>query len=66
MFLRKILSSVRKQKLRHLFLFALRCLALILIALAFARPFFESSRASAASSLGPREVVFLSTIYSMG
>ncbi len=68
MFLRKIpYRSVRRQKLRHLFLFALRCLALLLIALAFARPFFESSSASAASTLGPREVVFLvDHSYSMG
>jgi Aerotolerance regulator N-terminal/von Willebrand factor type A domain len=68
MFLRKIpYRSVRRQRLRHLFLFALRCLALILLALAFARPFFESSRASAASALGPREVVFVvDHSYSMG
>jgi hypothetical protein len=68
MFLRKIpYRSVRRQKLRHLFLFALRSLALLLIALAFARPFFESFSASAASSLGPREVVFLiDHSYSMG
>jgi hypothetical protein len=68
MFLRKIpYRSVRRQRLRHLFLFALRCLALLLVALAFARPFFESSRASAASALGPREVVFLiDNSYSMG
>ncbi len=68
MFLRKIpYRSVRRQKLRHLFLFALRCLALVLIALAFARPFFESSSLSAASALGPREVVFLvDHSYSMG
>jgi hypothetical protein len=68
MFLRKIpYRSVRRQKLRHLFLFALRCLALLLIAFAFARPFFESGRASAASALGPREVVFLiDHSYSMG
>jgi hypothetical protein len=68
MFLRKIpYRSVRKQRLRHLFLFALRCLALLLVALAFARPFFESSRASAASALGPREVVLLiDHSYSMG
>ncbi|HJS72700.1 MAG TPA: BatA and WFA domain-containing protein [Vicinamibacteria bacterium] len=68
MFLRKIpYRSVRKQKLRHLFLFALRCLALLLIAFAFARPFFESSSASAASALGPREVVLLvDNSYSMG
>ncbi len=68
MFLRKIpYRSVRRQRLRHLFLFALRSLALVLIALAFARPFLESYRASAASALGPREVVFLvDHSYSMG
>lgn len=68
MFVRKIpYRSVRRQKLRHLFLFALRCLALILIALAFARPFFESPQTAAAAALGPREVVFLlDNSYSMG
>lgn len=68
MFLRRIpYRSVRRQKLRHLFLFALRCLAILLIALAFARPFFETPRTAAASPLGPREVVFLiDNSYSMG
>jgi hypothetical protein len=68
MFLRKIpYRSVRRQKLRHLLLFALRCLALLLIAFAFARPFFESSSASASSAVGPREVVLLvDNSYSMG
>jgi hypothetical protein len=68
MFLRRIpYRSVRRQKLRHLFLFALRCLAILLIAVAFARPFFEQPSAAAASPLGPREVVFLiDNSYSMG
>jgi hypothetical protein len=68
MFLRRIpYRSVRRQKLRHLFLFALRCLAILLIALAFARPFFETPSTAAASPLGPREVVFLiDNSYSMG
>jgi hypothetical protein len=68
MFLRRIpFRSVRRQKLRHLFLFALRCLAIVLIALAFARPFFEQPSAAASSPLGPREVVFLiDNSYSMG
>ena len=58
MFLRKIpYRSVRRQKLRHLFLFALRSLALVLIAFAFARPFFESPRASAASSTSTKASV---------
>jgi hypothetical protein len=68
MFLRRIpYRSVRRQRLRHLFLFALRCLALALIALAFARPFLESESTAAASPLGPREVVFVvDNSYSMG
>jgi Aerotolerance regulator N-terminal/von Willebrand factor type A domain len=68
MFLRKIpYRSVRRQRLRHLFLFALRCLALLLVALAFARPFFQAPPSAAASALGPREVVFLvDNSYSMG
>jgi hypothetical protein len=68
MFLRRIpYRSVRRQKLRHLMLFALRCLALLLIAFAFARPFLRTPSATAASPLGPREVVFLvDHSYSMG
>ena len=68
MFLRRIpYRSVRRQRLRHLFLFALRCLALLLLILAFARPFLESPTAASALPLGPREVVFvLDHSYSMG
>ena len=68
MFLRRIpYRSVRRQRLRHLFLFALRCLALLLLILAFARPFFDSPTAASALPLGPREVVFvLDHSYSMG
>jgi len=68
MFLRRIpYRSVRRQRLRHLLLFALRCLALLLLILAFARPFLESPTAASALSLGPREVVFvLDHSYSMG
>ncbi|HSF16848.1 MAG TPA: BatA domain-containing protein [Vicinamibacteria bacterium] len=68
MFLRRIpYRSVRRQKLRHLLLFALRCLALLLLVLAFARPFFESPMRASASSLGPREIVLLvDNSYSMG
>lgn len=61
MFLRRVpFRSVRRQRIRHWALFALRCLALILLALAFARPFFDrdSQRANAAGT-GPREVVIL-------
>ena len=69
MFLRRVpFRSVRRQRIRHWALFALRCLALILLALAFARPFFdrESQNANAAGT-GPRElVVLLDRSYSMG
>ena len=68
MFLRRIpYRSVRRQKLRHLFLFALRCLALLLLTIAFARPFFESPSTATAATLGPREVVLvIDHSYSMG
>ncbi len=68
MFLRRIpYRSVRRQKLRHLFLFALRCLALLLLVIAFARPFFDSPTAATAAALGPRDVVLvLDNSYSMG
>lgn len=68
MFLRRIpYRSVRRQKLRHLFLFALRCLALLLLILAFARPFFDSPTTATAAVLGPRDVVLvLDNSYSMG
>jgi hypothetical protein len=52
--------SVRRQRIRHWILFALRCLALILLAAAFARPFFDSDeRNVGAAGAGPREVVVL-------
>ena len=42
MFLRRVpFRSVRRQRIRHWPLFALRCLALALLALAFARPFLD-------------------------
>ena len=68
MFLRRIpYRSVRRQRLRHLLLFALRCLALSLLVLAFARPFFDSPLEATAAPLGPREVVVvLDHSYSMG
>jgi len=60
MFLQKIpYRSVRRQKLRHLLLLALRCLALALLVSAFARPFFERQRAAAGGLTGAREVVVL-------
>jgi hypothetical protein len=59
MFLQRIpYRSVRRQKIRHLLLLILRCLALVLFVAAFARPFFEKRQAAITSS-GAREVVVL-------
>src|SRR3954463_5949675 len=68
MFLHKIpYRSIRRQKLRHLLLLALPCLALLLFVAAFARPWFERSRHSGAASSSAREVVvLLDRSYSMG
>ena len=68
MFLHKIpYRSIRRQKIRHLLLLLLRCLALLLFVAAFARPWFERSRHAGAASSGAREVVILvDRSYSMG
>ncbi|HEU4995332.1 MAG TPA: VWA domain-containing protein [Gemmatimonadaceae bacterium] len=68
MFLRKIpYRSVRRQKLRHLALLALRCLALAIVAGAFARPFFERNIIVPPSVSDAREVVIVvDRSYSMG
>ena len=68
MFLRRVpFKSMRRQRIRHRALFALRCLALALLALAFARPFVDQdARASGTGGAGPRElVVLLDRSYSM-
>jgi len=68
MFLRKIpYKSVRRQKLRHLLLLALRCLAIAIVVAAFARPFLDRQLAVAPSGNDGREVVILlDRSYSMG
>jgi hypothetical protein len=68
MFLQRIpYRSVRRQKLRHLLLLALRCLALFFLVAAFSRPFFEHKNALAGGGTGARErVVLLDHSYSMG
>jgi hypothetical protein len=68
MFLRKIpYQSVRRRRLRHLALLAMRLAALLLIVLAFARPFLRQSSVDAVAAAGPREVVILlDWSYSMG
>lgn len=59
MFLQRIpYRSVRRQKLRHILLLVLRCIAIALLVSAFARPFFGHRR-SAVSTTGAREVVVL-------
>lgn len=68
MFLRKIpYKSVRRQKLRHLFLLVLRCLALAILVSAFARPFFQRRAPSGPALTGARErIILLDRSYSMG
>jgi Aerotolerance regulator N-terminal/von Willebrand factor type A domain len=68
MFLHKIShQSVRRQKLRHLLLLALRCLALLLLVAAFARPFVKRAVPPGLAVAGARErVILLDQSYSMG
>src|SRR3954470_2613030 len=68
MFLQKIsYKSVRRQKLRHILLLALRCLALAIVVSAFARPFFHRNTPPTIAAGGAREVVvLLDRSYSMG
>jgi hypothetical protein len=68
MFLHKIpYKSVRRQKIRHLLLLLLRCLALALFVAAFARPWFDRSNHPGAGSTSARAVVILiDRSYSMG
>ena len=68
MFLQRIpYRSVRRQKLRHIFLLLLRCLALAIVVSAFARPFLQRDAAAGTPGTGAREVVVLvDRSYSMG
>jgi Aerotolerance regulator N-terminal/von Willebrand factor type A domain len=60
MFLQRIpYRSSRRQTLRHWVLFALRCAAFILLALAFARPFFGTSIAATSALKGARTRIVL-------
>ena len=68
MFLTRIpYQAVRRQRIRHWLLFALRCLALILLALAFSRPFLtRPASAAPVRGLGAKElVILLDRSYSM-
>jgi hypothetical protein len=68
MFLQRIpYRSVRRQKLRHILLLVLRCLALAILVMAFARPFVRRSAPLRAAGSGARElVVLVDRSYSMG
>ncbi|MEX2178120.1 MAG: BatA domain-containing protein [Gemmatimonadaceae bacterium] len=68
MFLRKVpYRSVRRQKLRHLLLLALRVLAIALVVFAFSRPFLDRPVAPSAGAPDGREVVLLlDRSFSMG
>src|SRR5215510_10743787 len=68
MFLRRIpYQSVRRRRLRDIALLMMRFAALILIVLAFARPFFRRDSLAAAAQNGAREAVILvDASYSMG
>src|SRR6266566_472598 len=61
MFLQRIpYQSVRRRRIRHWLLLAMRAAAIALIVLAFARPFFQQGAlAAAAAAGGAREVVIL-------
>lgn len=60
MFLRPTPPRVtRRRKLEHLWLLALRCLALVLLATAFARPFVRKDIAMPASPSEARQIVLL-------
>jgi hypothetical protein len=60
MFLEKIpYQEQRRRRIQHWMLLSMRALALILVAAAFARPFFDRSDVAGAAGGGPREVVVL-------
>src|SRR5262249_4337368 len=60
MFVRRIpYQSVRRRRIRHWWLLAMRALAIILIVVAFARPFVNRGAAAVVASGGAREVVIL-------
>lgn len=68
MFLQKIpYQSVRRRRIRDWPLLAMRLAAILLVVMAFSRPFFRKDTVALASSMGPREVVvLLDHSYSMG
>jgi hypothetical protein len=66
MFLRRIeQKTIRKRRLRNWLLLALRCAALLLLALAFARPYFSGASAASAASNLSSSVILVDASYSM-
>ncbi len=66
MFLRKIeQKTIRRRKLRNLLLLLIRCAAMLLLALAFARPFFTGSTPVSASGDHTSTVILVDGSYSM-
>src|SRR6185437_3837006 len=63
-FERRTQSSIKHRRLKYLLLFALRCLFVLLLVLAFARPFVKSSVAASLTS-GKRVVIALDNSFSM-
>src|ERR1700676_3830633 len=60
MFLQRIpYQSVRRRRIRHWLLLAIRVAAILLLVLAFARPFFQQVALADAAAGGAREVVIL-------
>jgi Mg-chelatase subunit ChlD len=60
MFVRRIpYQSVRRRRIRHWLLLAMRAAAIALLVAAFARPFFRQSAIAAAAAGGSREIVVL-------
>jgi len=60
MFVRRIpYQSVRRRRIRHWLLLAIRAAAIACIVAAFARPFFRQSAIAAAAAGGSREIVVL-------
>jgi hypothetical protein len=65
MFLRRIeQKTIRKRRLRNLALLVIRCLAIILLALAFARPYYRGNVADASSGVS-NSVILIDGSYSM-
>lgn len=67
MFLRQVpFRTSNRRRIRNPLLFALRCLALILVSAAFARPFLTGSPATAAGESTRDMVLLLDTSHSLG